>query len=99
MSHRNKQITRILRLLSLLESAPRGLTVKEMHGRMEARGFDVDERTIRRGVEALREAGFQLDQKKTDEGIRWILDVTIKVGDHLVLTQRELFALYIARSS
>ena len=99
MSHRNKQMTRILRLLSLLESAPQGLTVKEMHGRMESRGFEVDERTIRRDVEALRDGGFQLDQKDTDEGTRWILDVTIKVGDHLILPQRELLALFIARSS
>lgn len=60
---RNRQIVRELRLLLMLRKARIGYTLGHL-----AREMDVTERTIRRDLEALQEAGISLVQ---DEAHRW----------------------------
>ncbi len=101
MSGRNSQVSRIYKLLTLLENAPHGLTAQELRGRMEDRGFEVSQRTIYRDLDALRGAGFPLDEKVSDgnEGSRWTLDRTTKIHQHLVINSREILALCLAKGT
>ena len=100
MTNRNNQVTRILRTLGVLEGAPHGLTVSELHSRMVDRGFDENEKTTRRDLDALR-AVFPIEEKGRDDSgaTRWVLDPSMRVGDYLTLQYRELIALYLAKGA
>jgi predicted DNA-binding transcriptional regulator YafY len=100
MKGRNAQVTRLYRILGILEGAPHGLTVAGLTERMNERGFEVGKRTIYRDLEALQAAGFPLNftGKSDDQAARWTLERNMKVGHHLALSSRELLALYLARS-
>lgn len=56
---------RVFRLLDHLSSRRWGVGYREL-----AAEFDVTERTIRRDLEVLRDAGFELEATTTDEGTR-----------------------------
>ena len=100
MKGRHSQVLRIYRVLSILEGAPHGLSVADLESRLKDRGFEVGKRTIYRDLEALKAAGFPLEEKgKSDEnGTRWTLERSAKVNHYLVLNSRELMALFMARS-
>lgn len=100
MKGRNGQVARIYKIISLLEGAPHGLTVGELGDRLEERGYEVGKRTLYRDLEALRLAGFPLEEKgKSDDmGVRWTLERNARINHYLVLSSRELLALYLARS-
>ena len=99
MKGRNAQVSRVYRMLNILEGAPHGLSPSELESRLKERGFDVSTRTIYRDLEALRAAGFPMNESgKSDKmGTRWTLERVTKVSHYLVLTSRELLALYLAR--
>ena len=100
MSGRNAQVARIFRVLTLLEGAPQGLSSGELHDRLLGRGVSVSSRTIYRDLEALERAGIPIHPSEAcDEkgALRWKLERTYSVGKSLVLSIRELFALYMAR--
>ena len=100
MKGRNAQISRIYTILNILEHAPHGLSVTDLCERLNNRGFEVVKRTVYRDLDALRGSGFPLNEKGQDDdnGTRWALEKTTKVNNYLVLTARELMALYFARS-
>jgi predicted DNA-binding transcriptional regulator YafY len=100
MKGRNAQVSRIYMILNILEGAPHGLSTREIHERLQERGFEVEFRTVYRDLDALRSAGFPLDEKgKTDDnGTRWTLERTTKVSHYLALDASELLSLYFARS-
>jgi predicted DNA-binding transcriptional regulator YafY len=100
MSGRNSQISRIYNILDLLDAAPQGLTVNEIASRINQRGHQASKRTVYRDLEALNAAGFPLmpEEEATDEGAaRWVLEHHTKISKYLVLSSRELIALYLAR--
>lgn len=101
VSERNEQVARIFRVLNFLENTRTGLSVKELHARLENLDIVVQERTVRRDVEALERAGFLLfaDEGNKDEsgGQRFKLNSQQKVDNYLVLNPRELLALYLVR--
>lgn len=101
MKGRNSQVTRIYRILAILEGAPQGLTVLDLADRLHERGFEVGKRTVYRDLDALRAAGFPLDEKgkSDDQGTRWTLEKNTRVNGYLILSVRELFALYLARAA
>lgn len=99
MKGRNAQVSRIYKILNILEGAPHGLSVSDLCDRLHDRGFEVGKRTVYRDLDALRSAGFPLNEKGKDDvnGTRWTLEKTTKVSHYLVLSARELIALYLAR--
>ncbi len=99
MAGRNAQVARIYTILDLLEGAPHGLTVAELWDRVKDRGHEVSRRTVYRDLEALNDAGFPLFSEGADESARWKLERDARVAQYLVLSARELFALYLARES
>lgn len=100
MSGRNGQISRIYALLDLLEGAPQGLTVADLTDRVNERGHSASRRTVYRDLEALNAAGFALfphEEGGENFATRWILEKVTKINEHLVVTARELMALYLAK--
>lgn len=100
MKGRNSQVARIYTIISLLEAAPHGLTVGDLLSRLEDRGYDVGKRTVYRDLDALRTAGFPLEEKgkSEDAGARWTLERAARINRYLNLSLRELLALYMTRS-
>lgn len=102
MAGRNTQVSRIYATLTLLEGAPQGLTVADICSRLADRGHAASKRTIYRDLEALESAGFPLSSsgELTDEGAtRWTLERTKQVTPYLVLTVREMIALYLSKNA
>ncbi len=101
MKGRNAQISRIYMILNILEGSPQGLSATDLTNRLSERMFEVTKRTVYRDLEALRAAGFPLDEKGSDDenATRWTLERRVKVGDFLVLDSRELLALYLAKNT
>jgi len=100
MSGRNSQVARILSLLDLLEGASRALSVSELHEKIEGREHDCSKRTLYRDLQALVQGGFPLVQENGEEGetkSKWRLEKNTKIGQYLLLSARELFALFLAR--
>ncbi len=99
MSGRNSQVIRIYKILNLLEGAPQGLTVGEIESRLKERGLEVSKRTIYRDLDAISEIGFPLTEEKgIDENAnRFILQENTRINGTLVLSIKELFALFLAR--
>lgn len=98
MAGRNSQVARILSLLDLLDGASRAYTVNELHEQLADRGHEYDKRTVYRDLEALSQAGFPLQPEGTDQNAQtWKLDRSARISDYLVLTARELFALYLSK--
>jgi predicted DNA-binding transcriptional regulator YafY len=100
MSGRNSQISRIYALLNVLEGAPQGLTVAELTSRVNERGHEASKRTVYRDLEALSSAGFAVSPQgnpSDTNATRWVLERLTRIGQHFVLSSRELLALYIAR--
>lgn len=97
---RNSQVSRIYRILTLLESSRQGLTVKAIHEKIRDHD-EVTDRTVRRDLEALEAAGFPLERETNpkDEGLGDLYSIknSVRVAKHLTLSSRELFALYLTR--
>lgn len=105
MSGRNSQVARIYCVLDLLDDSQAGLTVAEIHKRLCERGHDASARTIYRDLEALAQAGFPLfpdevvSSNSRSPSQRWRLDRNAKINQYLVLSAKELFALFLARGA
>ena len=101
MPGRNSQVARIYAVLDILEGAPQGLTVTEIWSRLQDRGHETVKRTVYRDLEALNQAGFPTfptEDPDTDKlAQRWRLERIARISPQLVLTSRELMALYLAR--
>ena len=101
MSGRNSQMTRVFRILNLLETHKYGLSVAEITTKLENRGVEISKRTVYRDLEAIMAAGFPLSEKgKTDDqGTKWVLETQSHLGQPLTLTFSELWSLYFARNA
>jgi predicted DNA-binding transcriptional regulator YafY len=99
MKGRNAQVARIYLIINILEGAPHGLSVSDLKDRLASRDYEVAKRTVYRDLDALRDAGFPLHETGQDEvnGVRWSLERNSKISHYLVLSSRELIALYLAR--
>lgn len=97
---RNQQVARIYKIIKLLELNPQGLTVQQVYDKIK-NDLEVEKRTIYRDLEAIEQSGFPLIQVPDSEPqtIKWKLENTMKVSKSLVLSPRELFALYLSKSA
>jgi predicted DNA-binding transcriptional regulator YafY len=93
---RHGEIVRQWRLLVALESASRGLTLAQLG---EAAADGVTERTIRRDLEALTQAGFPIESERRDQKTWFRLNRDAFRGVTAAgFTLPELCALYFSRS-
>lgn len=100
MKGRNAQVARILSILDFLEGTQGGLSVAEIHEKLSLRGHEASKRTIYRDLEALAQAGFPLFPEGEGEAqTRWRLERNTKIHQYLVLSAKELFALFLARGA
>jgi predicted DNA-binding transcriptional regulator YafY len=79
---RNKQVSRLLCLISILEHRPSGMTISEMKAALENRGFQACSRTIYRDVEGLAECGLPLFPEGSSDtnGQRWAYNHRLSMG-------------------
>ncbi len=96
---RNSQLIRFQTVIHLLEGAPQGLTVSEIEERLKNRDIPATKRTIYRDLEAIGAAGFPIftEDGEDGQGQRFRLDRTTQVGQSLLLSPRDLVALYLAQ--
>jgi predicted DNA-binding transcriptional regulator YafY len=97
---RNNQVTRILKVIHLLETNPRGYTAAELTSRLQDYGYSEQERTIRRDLEAVDQL-FPLIQLPVEDGRekRYALDSVARVAKNVSFSVEELIALYLSRES
>jgi predicted DNA-binding transcriptional regulator YafY len=93
---RHGEIVRQWRLLIALEGRARGLTLAELQ---EAAGDDVSDRTIRRDLNALAQAGFPVESGRADGRTRYTLNRDVFGGLAAAgFSLSELCALYLSRT-
>jgi len=93
---RHTEIVRQWRLLLALEGRARGLTLAELQ---EAAGEGVSDRTIRRDLNALGQAGFPIDSARIDGKARYSLNRDVFGGLAAAgFSLSELCALYLSRT-
>jgi proteasome accessory factor B len=97
---RNNQVTRILKVIHLLETVPRGFTAAELTEKLQEYGYKEQERTIRRDLEAVDQL-FPLQQIEVEGGRekRYSLDSVARVAKNVSFSVEELIALYLSRES
>lgn len=93
--NRNEQVARILRITQLFLSNRSGYTIKDIHQRLCDEGFDCQERTVYRDIEALEKVHYPL----VKDGNTFKLKSDAKVSVNLEFSYPELLALFITRQS
>lgn len=96
---RNEQLVRQLKLLQLLEESRYGLTLDELNrGLVDRLGLAaLSDRTVRRDLEALQAAGFDVDAHGTPRGTVWKLGQSLRSVPKIAATCTELLALSLGR--
>jgi predicted DNA-binding transcriptional regulator YafY len=93
---RHTEIVRQWRLLLALEGRARGLTLSELQ---DAAGEGVSDRTIRRDLNALTQAGFPIESARRDGRTRYTLNRDVFGGLAAAgFSLSELCALYLSRT-
>jgi len=96
---RNDTVTRILKVIHLLEVNPQGLTAKEIKSKLEAQQFEASERTIYRDLEAIEMIHLPLTKIEHSGQPRYKLESIASINQKLNFSYQELIALYLARES
>lgn len=99
MSERNAQLARVLKIMHHLELNPKGITIQQLFDKIKV-DHSVTKRTVYRDLEGLSKAGFPVYEEPDNEDsrlMRWKCDATLRLAKSLILSPRELVALYLAR--
>lgn len=98
MSGRNVQVARILKIIHILEINPQGFTVAELTSKIQGYGYNEQERTIRRDLEAVDEI-FPLITKEIEgqREKRYKLDSVAQISKNVSFSVEELIALYLSK--
>lgn len=96
---RNDQMNRVLKVISLLERNLSGLSVREIHSRLEGEGIVCSLRSVYRDLEAIQQAYFPVIREGNGDESRWRMDSVARVTPSIQISYRELMALFIARHS
>lgn len=96
---RNEQLIRQHRVLQILESHRYGRTLRELRAALvEELGLDnLSERTLRRDLEALQQAGFDVAPHTTERGTVWKLGPALQRVHEIAASCSELVALAMGR--
>lgn len=97
---RNEQLIRQHKLLNVLEQSRYGRLLSELRDELlETLGLsNLSERTVRRDLEALQAAGFDVDVHDTDRGHVWKLGKSLRDPARISATATELLALSMGRN-
>ena len=97
---RNEQLIRQHKLLHLLEESRYGRTLTELRDDLvEALGLStLSERTVRRDLEALQAAGFDVDAQESSRGSVWKLGPSLRGPSKISASATELLALSMGRN-
>ena len=96
---RNEQLIRQHKIMQVLERVRFGKTIKELHEEVvdELGLQSLHTRTIKRDLEALQAAGFDVDQHDSPRGKVWKLGPLAKTTTHISFSATELIALALGR--
>lgn len=87
---RGEQITRVLKLVHLLQG--RGRTLQQLRAEL-----GVTKRTVQRDIQVLEQTGFPVTSEQRNRSIHWRLAYDPVLEGPLDLTQQERMALYFSR--
>lgn len=98
MAGRNTQVTRVLKIIHLFEINPQGFTAAELTAKIQSYGYNEQERTIRRDIEAVNEI-FPLAETEVEgqREIRYKMDSIAKISKNVSFSVEELIALYLSK--
>jgi predicted DNA-binding transcriptional regulator YafY len=96
---RNNQVTRILKLIKILETHPRGLTVPQILEKMSDDGITVSRDTIYRDLHAIQGTGAPLINDDPDRPGVWRMEFIASLTPNINFTARDLISLFLAQSS
>lgn len=96
---RNDQVTRVLKVIGLLEGSSSGLSVREIHARLEKNQVSCSLRSVYRDLEAIERAYFPVVREGSGDESRWRLNSMFSVSPNIQFSHRELLSLFIARKS
>jgi predicted DNA-binding transcriptional regulator YafY len=91
---RGVQLARQWKIIRLLESRKRGLTINDLSDEL-----DSPARTVYRDLEALQEAGFPLYSEKEEKQAHWKFVEGYKLGSSIPFTATELMSLHMSRDA
>jgi len=96
---RNEQLIRQHKVLQILERVRFGKTLQELHDDVtEELGLQsLHTRTLRRDLEALQAAGFDVDSHDSPRGKIWKMGPMAKTATHISFSSTELIALSLGR--
>ena len=96
---RNEQLIRHHKILQILEGLRYGATLEELRQRVtEELGLSsLHQRTVRRDIEALQQAGFDIHAADSARGRVWKAGETVRTGFKVNASATELIALSVAR--
>ncbi len=96
---RNEQLIRHHKILQLLEGLRYGATLDELAARVkdELGLSSLHQRTVRRDIEALQVAGFDIQPEDSPRGRVWKVGATFRNGFKVNASTTELIALSVAR--
>src|SRR5688572_25283703 len=97
---RNDQVSRILRIIGILELAKDGLRIPELLSKLNNEDFDCSRRTLYRDLDAIQLAGFPVENSESgeDSGV-WKLSATARVHPKVAITYQELLSLFLCREA
>ncbi|MBC7458062.1 MAG: WYL domain-containing protein, partial [Bdellovibrionaceae bacterium] len=96
---RNDTVTRILKVIHLLEVNPQGLTIKEIKAKLDDLKFVSSERTIYRDLEAIQMIQLPLVKNENSDQPRWKLESIATVNQKIQFSYQELIALFLSKES
>lgn len=98
MAGRNTQVARILKIIHLLEINPQGFTVAELTTKIQGYGYNEQERTIRRDLEAVNVVFPLIDScVEGQREKRYKMDSVAKISKNISFSVEELIALYLSK--
>lgn len=99
---RNDTVSRILKVIHLLEVHPSGLSVKELRQKLDEQGYKASERTIYRDIEALEMLRLPVIREENPNQAgqsRLRLESVASIHQKISFSYHELIALFLSRES
>jgi predicted DNA-binding transcriptional regulator YafY len=98
MSH-NEPLIRQLKIMEILSTSKHGLSVRQLHEKLEEEGTNISLRTARRLIYALISSGLPIQEVSTPESkeARFLLKPASSAVHNLTFSHKEVLALWLAR--